>query len=230
VPELGVAQRPSDGEVATLLAALPQQPLHVAAVLSGRREQRGWWGEGREANWADAIQAARLVAQAYDVELNVVAGDLLPWHPGRCAELRVGDWPVGHAGELHPKVVEALGLPRRTCAMELDLDALPLLDRRPAPMISPYPPVLLDVALVLDRDVPAAEVADALRAGAGDLLEDVHLFDVYTGEQVGEGKRSLAYSLRLRAPDRTLTVEEATVARDGAVAAAAERLGATLRS
>jgi phenylalanyl-tRNA synthetase beta chain len=230
VPELGVTQRPSDGEVATLLAALPQQPLHVAAVLAGRREQRGWWGEGRDANWADAIQAARLVAEAYGVELNVVASDLLPWHPGRCAELRVGDWPVGHAGELNPKVVEALGLPRRTCAMELDLDALPLVDRRPAPAISPYPPVLLDVALVLDRGVPAAEVADALRAGAGDLLENVHLFDVYTGEQLGEGKRSLAYSLRLRAPDRTLTVEEATVARDAAVAAAAERFGATLRA
>jgi phenylalanyl-tRNA synthetase beta chain len=229
VPELGVHQRPSDAEVATLLAALPQQPVHVAVVLAGHRERRGWWGEGREATWADAVQAARLVADAYRVELNVVASDLLPWHPGRCAELRVGDWPVGHAGELHPKVVEALGLPRRTCAMELDLDALPLLDRRVTPVVSPYPPVLLDVALVVDRGVPAADVAAALRAGAGDLLEDVQLFDVYTGEQVGEGRRSLAYSLRMRAPDRTLTVEEATAARDAAVAAAAERCGAALR-
>jgi phenylalanyl-tRNA synthetase beta chain len=229
VPELGVDQRPSDAEVATLFAALPRQPLHVAVVLAGHREHRGWWGPGREANWADAVQAARLAADAYGVELNVVAGDLLPWHPGRCAELRVGDWPIGHAGELHPKVVEALGLPKRTCAMELDLDALPLLDRRVAPAISPYPPVLLDVALVVDRGVPAAEVSAALRAGAGDLLEDVQLFDVYTGEQIGEGSRSLAYSLRMRAPDRTLTVEEATSARDAAVAAATERCGATLR-
>ncbi|GDY30979.1 phenylalanine--tRNA ligase subunit beta [Gandjariella thermophila] len=229
VPELGVSRRPSDAEVATLLAALPQQPLHVAVVLAGHRERPGWWGPGREANWADAVQAARLAADAYGVELNVVTGDLPPWHPGRCAELRVGDWPVGHAGELHPKVVEALGLPKRTCAMELDLDALPLRERRPAPAISPYPPVLLDVALVVDREVPAAEVAAALRAGAGDLLEDVQLFDVYTGEQIGEGKRSLAYSLRMRAPDRTLTVAEATAARDAAVAAATERCGATLR-
>jgi phenylalanyl-tRNA synthetase beta chain len=113
--------------------------------------------------------------------------------------------------------------------MELDLDALPLLDRRVTPVVSPYPPVLLDVALVVDRGVPAADVAAALRAGAGDLLEDVQLFDVYTGEQVGEGRRSLAYSLRMRAPDRTLTVEEATAARDAAVAAAAERCGAALR-
>ncbi|MEV8436874.1 phenylalanine--tRNA ligase subunit beta [Actinosynnema sp. NPDC051121] len=230
VPQVGVGERPSDAQVASLLAALPQQPVHVAAVLAGHREQAGWWGKGRQADWADAVQAARLVGQAYGVELTVVASDLAPWHPGRCAELRVGDWPVGHAGELHPKVVEALGLPKRTVAMELDLDALPLSDNRPAPVVSAYPPVLLDVAVVVPADVPAEQVARALRGGGGALLEDIRLFDVYTGDQVGEGKRSLAYSLRFRAPDRTLTVEEATAARDAAVAAAAERFGAALRA
>jgi phenylalanyl-tRNA synthetase beta chain len=114
--------------------------------------------------------------------------------------------------------------------MELKLDALPLVDHRPAPSPSPYPPVLLDVALVVDESVPVAEVADTLRGGGGDLLEDLNLFDVFTGEQVGEGKRSLAYSLRFRAADRTLTVEEATAARDAAVSAAASRFGAALRS
>jgi phenylalanyl-tRNA synthetase beta chain len=89
--------------------------------------------------------------------------------------------------------------------------------------------VLLDVALVVDEQVPVAEVTEALRGGAGDLLEDVRLFDVYTGEQVGTGKRSLAFALRLRASDRTLTVEEATTARDAAVSAVTERFGATLR-
>ncbi|NUT46109.1 MAG: phenylalanine--tRNA ligase subunit beta, partial [Saccharothrix sp.] len=221
--------RPSDAQVASLSAALPQQPVHVAAVLAGHREQPGWWGRGRQADWADAVQAARLVGQAYGVELTVVASDLAPWHPGRCAELRVGDWPVGHAGELHPKVVDALGLPKRTVAMELDLDALPLSGNRPAPMVSAYPPVLLDVAVVVPAAVPAEQVARVLRGGGGALLEDIRLFDVYTGGQVGEGKRSLAYSLRFRAPDRTLTVDEATAARDAAVAAAAERFGAVLR-
>jgi phenylalanyl-tRNA synthetase beta chain len=201
----------------------------VAVVLAGNRERPGWWGPGRQASWADAVEAARVVAAVAGVELRVVAGELAPWHPGRCAELRVGDRPVGHAGELHPKVVDALGLPPRTAAVELDLDALPLLERRPAPSISPYPPVLLDVALVVDEQVPVAEVTEALRGGAGDLLEDVRLFDVYTGEQVGAGKRSLAFALRLRASDRTLTVEEATTARDAAVSAVTERFGATLR-
>ncbi|MFB9909518.1 phenylalanine--tRNA ligase subunit beta [Allokutzneria oryzae] len=229
-PELPVDRRPTDAELATLLAALPKQPLHVAAVFTGQRERAGWWGKGRAASWSDAVEAARTVGHAAGVELTVAAGELAPWHPGRCAELRVGDTVVGHAGELHPKVVEALGLPVRTCAMELDLDALPLTDERPSPVVSPYPPVLLDLALVVDAAVPVADVTASVVAGGGDLLEDVRLFDVYTGEQLGDGKRSLAFSLRFRAPDRTLTVEEATEARDAAVALAAERTGATLRA
>ena len=230
VPAVGVAGRPTNAEVAALHAALPQQPVHTAVVLAGNREQTGWWGPGEPASWADAVRAAHIVAEAAGVELNIRAAELAPWHPGRCAQLLVGDLAVGYAGELHPKVIDALGLPKRTCAMELKLEALPLVARRPAPSPSPYPPVLLDVALVVDASVPAAEVATTLQNGGGDLLEDLHLFDVFTGEQVGEGKRSLAYSLRFRAPDRTLTVEEATAARDSAVAAAASRFGAALRS
>ncbi|KEI43784.1 phenylalanine--tRNA ligase subunit beta [Saccharopolyspora rectivirgula] len=230
VPEVGVAHRPSDEEIAALHASLPAQPLHVGVVLAGKREQDGWWGKGRAANWADAIQAARVVAAAAGVELTVSADDLAPWHPGRCAALKVGDTVVGHAGELHPKVVEAFGLPKRTCAMELDLDALPLTDNRPAPRISPYPPVLMDIALVVDDSVSAEQLTEVVREGAGELLEDVRLFDTYSGEQVGEGKKSLAFALRFRAPDRTLKQEEAVEARDAAVAAAVERLGATLRA
>ncbi|MHA6623093.1 phenylalanine--tRNA ligase subunit beta [Pseudonocardia sp. DLS-67] len=230
MPDPDVTGRPTDAELAQIEAALPAQPLHVAAVLTGEREQRGWWGPGRAAGWADAVQAARLVGQAAGVELRVTAAALPPFHPGRCAALRVGDWIVGHAGELHPKVVEALGLPERTCAMELDLDAIPLTDHRPTPKVSPYPPIAVDVALVAAAAVPAADLADTLHDGGGDLLEDVRLFDVYTGEQVGAGRRSLAFTLRFRAPDRTLTSEEANAARDAAVAMAAERHAAELRA
>jgi phenylalanyl-tRNA synthetase beta chain len=229
MPDPPVDRRPTDAEYAQIRAALPSQPLHVAAVLAGDREARGWWGAGRAAGWADAVDAALLVGRAAGVELRVVAAALAPWHPGRCAQLRVGDWPVGHAGELHPKVVEALGLPPRTCAMELDLDALPLTDDRPAPRVSPYPPVGVDVALVADVDVPVASLTDALVDGGGELLETVRLFDVYAGEQVGEGKRSLAFTLRFRAADRTLTSEEANEARDAAVAVATQRHAAVLR-
>jgi len=230
MPDVGVLGRPSDAEVAALIGALPAQPLHVGAVLVGQWERPGWWGTGRTVTWADAVQAGRLIGHAAGVDLEVCAAETPPWHPGRCAQLQLDGRPAGHAGELHPAVVEALGLPPRTCAMELDLDALPLTDRRPAPGVSPYPPVLQDIALVVNVAVPAAELTATLRHGAGELLEDVRLFDVYTGEKIGADKRSLAFALRFRAPDRTLTVAEASAARDAAVAAAIRAHGAALRS
>jgi phenylalanyl-tRNA synthetase beta chain len=228
-PLPGVDRRPDDDTLAALLGAVPEQPRHVAVALAGNREPRGWWGPGRPAVWADAIEAARTVAAAGGVELTVRAGELAPWHPGRCAELLVGDAVIGHAGELHPRVCAALDLPPRTSVMELDVDALPPRHVPVAPRISAFPPVHLDVALVVAEDRPEADVRAALREGAGPLLEDLRLFDLYTGPPVPPGARSLAYALTLRAPDRTLTSEEATAVRDAAVAAAAARTGAELR-
>ncbi|MEU6091096.1 phenylalanine--tRNA ligase subunit beta [Streptomyces sp. NPDC047085] len=233
---LPVDRRPSDEQLAELNAALPEQPRHVAVVLAGAREQAGWWGAGRPAGWADAVEAARVVASEAGAELVVRKGQYGPWHPGRCAELVIvadgAEKVVGHAGELHPRVLKALSLPARTCAMELDLDALEAVgDGVPqAPGISSFPVATQDVALVVDRPVPAAEVESALREGAGELLESIRLFDVYeNAEQLGDGKKSLAYALRFRAGDRTLTVDEASAARDAAVALAGERTGAVLR-
>ncbi|QEU95573.1 phenylalanine--tRNA ligase subunit beta [Streptomyces kanamyceticus] len=232
---LRVDQRPTDEEIASLTEALPVQPRHAAVVLAGAREQAGWWGKGRPADWADAVEAARTIAREAGVELIVDQGQYGPWHPGRCAELKVvidGEIvSVGYAGELHPRVVKALGVPARTCAMELDLDRLEqAADGVPrAPRISGFPVATQDVALVVDKEVPAAVVEYFLKGGAGELLESIRLFDVFEGEQVGEGKKSLAYALRFRAADRTLTVDEATAARDAAVARAAEATGAVLR-
>jgi phenylalanyl-tRNA synthetase beta chain len=230
-PLPGTDGPPSAAELAALDATLPRQPRHLAAVLCGEIEQHGWWGRGRPADWADAIELARLAARAARAELTAHPADLAPWHPGRCAELRLGDIVIGHAGELHPRVVNAFGLPERTCAVELVLDLLPLPAPAASPAVSPYPPVLLDVALVLPASIPAAEVLATVRSAAGPLLEAVRLFDVYRDDhRLGPDRRSLAFSLRFRAPDRTLTVEEATHARDAAVAAVAQRFGAELRS
>ncbi|MFG1866114.1 phenylalanine--tRNA ligase subunit beta [Microbispora bryophytorum] len=234
-PVLPVDRRPTQEELAAIETALPRQPLRVAVVLAGEFERSGWWGEGRQASWADAVEAARTVARAAGVELGVRADQHEPWHPGRCAALTVTDAetgepvPVGHAGELHPRVVEAYGLPPRTCAMELELSLLSPDGPVQAPAVSAYPVATQDVALTVAVSTPVAEVEAALRAGAGELLESIRLFDVYTGPQVGEGNKSLAYTLRFRALDRTLTVEETTAARDAAVALAAERTGAQLR-
>ncbi|MEU7020789.1 phenylalanine--tRNA ligase subunit beta [Streptomyces sp. NPDC046203] len=232
---LPVDGRPSDEDIARVNAVLPAQPRRVAVVLAGSREQAGWWGKGRPADWADAVQAARLVAAESGAQLLIDADQHAPWHPGRCAAFHVMVDGVktlaGHGGELHPRVVKALGLPARTCAMELDLDVLESANEGAvkAPSISAFPVATQDVALVVDQDVPAAMVEYYLAGGAGELLESIRLFDVYTGDQVGAGKKSLAYALRFRAADRTLTVEEATAARDAAVAMAAEHTGAVLR-
>ena len=230
-PRLRVDRRPTDEELASLLDSVPAQPRRLAVAAAGNREPAGWWGPARPVTWADAVEAARIVADAAGIELTVRRDDHAPWHPGRCAALWVGTTLVGHAGEVHPRVVQALGLPDRTVAMELEIDRLGAVDRaRPAPKVSTFPVATQDVALVVPSDVPAADVEAALRAGAGDLLESLRLFDVYEGAQVGDGRRSLAYALRFRAPDRTLTVEETTAARDAAVAEAANRTGAVLRS
>ncbi|MEV4483839.1 phenylalanine--tRNA ligase subunit beta [Micromonospora coxensis] len=231
-PAMGVDRRPTDAEFAAADAVVPHQPRHVAAVLTGDLDPAGWWGAGRAAGWADAIEAGRAVLAAADIptdRVEVRAAEHAPWHPGRCAALLVDGTVVGYAGELHPAVLATLELPKRTSAMELDLDALPPAPLASAPSVSTFPPALIDVALVLDASVPAAEVRKALVEGAGELLESVRLFDVYASEQLGAGRRSLAYKLTFRAPDRTLTVEEAVAARDAAVAVAAERFGATLR-
>jgi len=240
-PILATNRGPTIDELATLAAALPDQPLHIGGVLAGQAELPGWWGQGRPAGWADAIEAARAVAKVNHLELDVRAAAEAPWHPGRCAALyvragtgEVAEWLAGHAGELHPRVIAAYGLPARTAAFELDFGTLAAAAAAAGPVRGPalpsYPLATQDVALVVPEEVPAAEVAAALRAGAGELLEDVRLFDVYTGAQLGAGRKSLAYTLRLRAADRTLTAAEASEARDAAIAAAARRTGAVLRA
>ncbi|WP_197383663.1 phenylalanine--tRNA ligase subunit beta [Mycolicibacterium mengxianglii] len=222
-------RRPSAEEIAMLDASLPLQPEHVGVVLSGLREPRGPWGPGRAVEAADAFEAVRVIARACGVEVTLRAAQLLPWHPGRCAEVFVDGVSVGYAGQLHPAVIERAGLPKGTCAAELDLSAIPISESLPAPRVSPFPAVFQDVSLVVDADVAAQDVIDAVRSGAGELLEAVQLFDVYTGPQVGEGRKSMTLALRFRAADRTLTEDEASAARDAAVAAAGA-VGATLRA
>jgi phenylalanyl-tRNA synthetase beta chain len=223
-------RRPTDEEIATLDASLPRQPQHVGVVLAGLREPAGPWGPGRPVEARDAFEAVRVIARAAGVELILRAAQYQPWHPGRCAEVLIGDTVVGHAGQLHPAVVERSGLPKGTCAVELDLDAIPITEALPAPSVSPFPAVFQDLSLVVGEDIAAQTVVDAVRDGAGELLEDVRLFDIYTGPQIGDGRKSVTLALRFRAADRTLTEDEASAARDAAVKTAADRVGAVQRA
>lgn len=230
VQRIPTDRRPSAEEIAALDGSLPSQPEHVAVVLTGLREPAGPWGAGRPVQAADAFEAVQVIGRAAGVQFTLRAAQHLPWHPGRCAEVLIGDLTIGYAGQLHPAVIERTGLPAGTCAVELNLDTIPIVEHLPAPAVSPFPAVFQDISLIVAEDVAAAAVVDAVRDGAGDLLEDVRLFDVYTGPQIGDGRKSLALALRFRATDRTLTEDEASASRDAAVAAAVERVGAVQRA
>lgn len=226
-----VDRRPTDAEYQALLTAVPAQPLRLGLVLAGQAERAGWWGPGREASWQDAIAAVHEVAAALGVEVTLRRGERAPWHPGRCAQVLLGDQVIGYAGEVHPRVCSATGVPPRTALAEIDLEPLLLaaVDVAPAPSFSSYPVAKEDVALIVDADLPAAAVESALRAGAGELLESIRLFDVYTGDQIDAGKKSLAFALRFRAADRTLAEGEASAAREAAVARAGRDCAASQR-
>ncbi|MFM6848669.1 MAG: phenylalanine--tRNA ligase subunit beta [Terrabacter sp.] len=232
-PIPSVAARPDADTLERLYAAVPAQPRRAGILATGQAEPAGWWGPGRAADWSDMVAAVQTVAAALAVPV-VVSNDPghAPWHPGRCARITLADGTlVGHAGELHPKVVAALELPGRTVAAEFDVDVLVAASAEPvqARAFSTFPPALTDVALLVASDVAAADVEAALRSGAGEALESVSLFDVYEGEHVEAGRRSLAYRLTFRASDRTLTTEEVNGFRDAAVAAAASATGAVQR-
>ncbi|MGW8430503.1 phenylalanine--tRNA ligase subunit beta [Curtobacterium citreum] len=226
------AVRPDADVLAALDAALPAQPFHVAALLTGNRVVKQPGVQPEPYGIADALDVARTVAWAVGgVELSVAQTSHPSLHPGRAASLLVGDTVVGVAGELLPALTEAAVLPRVVAVVELDLDALVAAapDLASVGPIVSYPAATQDLSLVVDADVPAGDVLAEVRSGAGELLEYARLVDDYRGTGVDEGQKSLTFALRFRATDRTLTAAEASEARDGAVRRAGERFGATLR-
>lgn len=234
----GVGARPSDAELKALHCAIPSQPHHAAGVACGPKTPAAYGYTPEPWDWRDAIEAAFSVAASAGVGVVAVAAECAPWHPGRCARIQSKDGrTVGYAGELAPAVCKGWGLPARSVAFEIDMDALTgaeggkatssaaPLEVRP---VTTAPAAKEDIALVVDSDVTAAEIENVIRKAAGDLLESAVLFDVYTGDQVGEGKKSLAFALRFRS-DHTLTAEETAGLRKRIVKAA-RKSGAELRA
>jgi phenylalanyl-tRNA synthetase beta chain len=205
----------------------PLEQERVAVVLTGPASE-GWPGEGREQqDFLDARGLLEHLLGSVGVRswaLGKPPGG--PWHPGRSAAVAVGGAPAGLLGELHPRVAQAFDLPGRVAALELAVPPLVAAAEGPVAYrdVSRFPPVRRDVAFEVDREVPAGVVLDHLTQAAGELLDRASLFDVFEGEPIPEGKRSLAFALDLRAPDRTLTDEEA----DRVVGAVAKRLAAEL--
>jgi phenylalanyl-tRNA synthetase beta chain len=224
---------PTDEELEAIYASVPHQPYHYAGIIAGNAELPGVWGKGRRAEAADVIDTVRRIAKTNGLEVTVEADQIAPWHPGRSAKFVLADGQVlGHAGELHPKVCENLALPSRTVAFEIDLDALLAQEdlRSWSGSLSTYPVSRQDVALIVDAELPTQTLAATLREGAGEELELLETFDLYTGDQLPEGKKSLAFRLTFRAPDRTLKADEASAMREAATKLAAERHGAEVRS
>ncbi|PRZ40681.1 phenylalanyl-tRNA synthetase beta subunit [Antricoccus suffuscus] len=231
-PPLDVAVVPTEQQFADLAASMPIERAHLAVAIAGKSQRATWSQPSRDVGWQDAVGAVQTAADALGAQIVLAQADVAPWHPGRCASVSLTDGTlIGYAGEIHPAVCEALDLPRRTCAAEIDLGAL--IARRfeghTAPQVSTFPPATQDIALVVDAALPAADVQAVIENAAGPLLESVRLFDVFTGDQVGEGKKSLAYALTFRAVDRTLDSEETTDLRAAVITAATDRLGAVLR-
>ena len=229
IEPIPVDRRPTDEEIATLDESLPRQPQHVGVVLTGLREPRGPVGTRPAVEAADAFEAVRIIGRAAGSRSPCVPAQHLPWHPGRCAEVLVGRRrssvmpgscirrsSSGGAAEGHLRGGTG---PRRGT------------DRRVAAgaAVSPFPAVFQDVSLIVAEDVAAQAVDRRGARRCRGTARGVRLFDVYVGPQIGEGRKSLALALRFRAADRTLTEDEASAARDAAVAVAAERVGAVQR-
>jgi phenylalanyl-tRNA synthetase beta chain len=223
--------RPSDGELSELLDSIPPQPLHLGALFVGAALPKQPGQAAVQRGIVDAIDAARQAAAAVNATLSVRAGSHQALHPGRTAELMVGDTGIGYAGELLPALAEEYDLPRVTAVLELDLGLLiDLAAREVSPTaIATFPAATQDLSLVVPITTPAGDVLAAVVDGAGELLEDARLVDDYRGPGVPDGSRSLTFALRFRAADRTLTAVEASDAKLAGAALAAERLGATVR-
>ena len=223
----GISKRPSEKVIKDIYDGVPKQMLFVGAVVTGETVLSDWQGSGSKFNWSDAIAKAQEIIESTGNDYEIFSSDLSPWHPGRCAELRVNGKPVAHAGELHPRVITALNLPERSCAFAVILSELPSAGVTKAPAIWSFPAVVQDVALVVESKISAADLTAAIKQGAGPLLESIVLFDRY--DQMAGNKVSLAFTLTFRASDRTLTSDEVALYRDQAIAQAAKSVGAVLR-
>jgi phenylalanyl-tRNA synthetase beta chain len=210
---------------------LPNEPEHLAVVLSGS-VRRSPHEADRSVDGHDGVGLLEAVTEALALaDWSLEPADRPPFAPGRAAALLVDGEEAGAVGEIHPGVLERLGHPGPVAAFEVDLSRLLNATRRARRFepVSRFPASTIDLAFVLDESVPAGAAHRTLAKAAGPLCEDVRLFDVFRSEALGPGRRSLAFALRFRAPDRTLTDEEVGALRQACIEAMAAAHGAELR-
>jgi phenylalanyl-tRNA synthetase beta chain len=194
-------------EIAHVYPERGREPWHVAGIVDGGLAQAKWAVE--------QLYAALGIEPAFERTTEPFL------HPGKAARTAEG-W----VGELHPGELDGVW-----GAFELDLDAVvAAAGTARFADVSDYPELRQDLAFVVEEDVPAADLLTAIRAAGGDLLRDVSVFDEYRGQQVGEGKRSLAFRLAFGSPERTLTDEDVAPARAAIADAVGKQFGAVLRA
>lgn len=215
--------------------SLPDEPQRLVIALSGPRGLPSWQpGDSGAMDFFDLKGMAQALCDDLHLQdVRYTPGEHPSFHPGKCARLWIGERQVGVIGELHPLVRHNYDLPDAPL-LAADLDLQTILAAIPAryevASVSPFPPVLEDLAVIVDEDLPAERVEALIRQAGGRTLAGVRLFDVYRGEQIGAGKKSLAYSVTYQAPDRTLTDEEAQKVRQRIVRQLEKELEAHLRS
>jgi phenylalanyl-tRNA synthetase beta chain len=192
---------------------LPALERHHLAVLLTEAEPGGWRSEGRPADFFAARALLEAVLGAAGLDWLAEEGGRPFLHPGRAASIVAGESErkLGWVGELHPLVAREWDVPGPVAGFELDVEAVVEITAGREDVygdVTSFPAVLQDIAVVVPDAVPAAELLEAVRTGGGDLLAGARVFDLYRGEQAGEGNKSLALRLEFRAPDRTLTDEE----------------------
>jgi len=209
---------------------LPEEPLRLGIVLHGPTPQE-WHTPSRELDFFDLKGIVELLMEGLRIDYTFGPTTRDPFTPGRTAALVAPGGAFGTIGELKAATAERYGFTNRVVAAELELGRLLELARDPGAAKEPpkFPPVLLDLAVVVPEAVEAAEIMELARAAGGSAMAEVRIFDVYRGEQAGSGRKSLALSLTFLRPDRTLTQDEAVAARDAIAAALRARLGAEVR-
>jgi phenylalanyl-tRNA synthetase beta chain len=208
--EIGSVYLPRSGQ------KLPDEPKRLALAIAGQRRLESWndgaKGDADSLDFYDikgVVEALAAALHLPQVEYGPASAPGL--HPRRTAEIRAGDVALGSFGELHPKAAEALKLEGRTIlAGEFDLDAIRSVapPRFRAAAVPQYPAALRDVAVIVPEETPAARVEAEIRAAGGELLSGLRLFDLYRGDSISAGHKSLAYALSYQAMDRTLTDKE----------------------
>jgi len=214
-------------------ADLPDEPLHLAFALTGARIEDAWdTKQESRLDFYDLKGVVEALMAALHLDVTYVPASSPTFHPGKSAVVMMNGSELGIFGELHPRVQENYDFLSPVLAADLDLQtilsAIPA--AYPVQPVPEYPPVLEDIAVVVDEDLPAGRVEEVIRQSGGKLLAGVKLFDVFRGTQLGEGKKSLAYALTYQNPERTLTDSDASQIRQKIVRRLEQEFGAKLRS